>query len=186
MFIHQDATFEAYNYLFSTLKASLRTRNTIESFELRLGNDNCIDSDEELALTNAIDSNFPASTRFLCTKHLKDGTMAYMQTKVGVPQKDRNKMCKSIFGGNGLVKADDSMDFNEKSQNILVQLSKYAQFTQYFERKLKPSVEAFVNGPNKTPGVSQWINNHSESLNKRTSLKKYSVWTSPSIKKNMH
>ena len=49
-----------------------------------------IESDEELDLTNAIDINFPASNRLLCTKHLNDGTRAYLQTKVGVPQKDRN------------------------------------------------------------------------------------------------
>ena len=38
-----------------------------------------IGSDEEKTLVNAIDSNFPASDRFLYTQHLKDGIVAYLQ-----------------------------------------------------------------------------------------------------------
>ena len=66
-----------------------------------------IGSDDETALVNAIDSNFPASNRFLCTNHLNDGTINYLQTKVGVPQKERKNICKSIFGEKGIANAND-------------------------------------------------------------------------------
>ena len=39
VFIHRDATFEAYNYFFSTIKESLYSKNYIGSFDLRLGKD---------------------------------------------------------------------------------------------------------------------------------------------------
>ena len=94
-------------------------------FELRLGKDMLIGSDEEKALVNAIDSNFPASDRFLCTKHLKDGTCAYLQRKVGVPQKERKAISKSIFSENGIVNANDSVDFDAKSKNVLKQVAQY-------------------------------------------------------------
>ena len=62
---------------------------------MRIGKYTHIGSDDELALTKAIDFNLPASIRFLCTKHLRDGTLAYLQTKVGVPQEERNEICRS-------------------------------------------------------------------------------------------
>ena len=140
---------------FSTVKASLCSGNTVESFELRLGNNMYIGSDEEFSLTKAIDINFPASNRFLCTKHLNDGTRAFLQTKVGVPQKDRNKRCKSICGDDGLVNADDSIEFDKRSKQILVQSSKYPKFSTYFTNKLRPCVEAYVNRPSKESGISK-------------------------------
>ena len=71
VFIHRDATFEAYNYFFAAVKSSLCSKKLIRSFDLRLGKDMYIGSDEEQALVNAIASHFPASNQFLCTKHLK-------------------------------------------------------------------------------------------------------------------
>ena len=71
--IHRDATFDAYNYFFSTVKASLYSKHSIGSFDLRLGKDMLIGSDEERALVNAIDSYFPGSNQLFCSKHLKDG-----------------------------------------------------------------------------------------------------------------
>ena len=64
---------------FAIVKASLCSKKLIRSFDLRLGKDMYIGSDEEQALVNAIASHFPASNQFLCTNHLKDGTLNYMQ-----------------------------------------------------------------------------------------------------------
>ena len=120
VFIHRDSNYEAYNYFFSTIKASLCSSDIINKFELNLNCDILIGSDEEKALTKAIDSVFPSSIRFLCTKHLKDGTSAYHQKEVGVPQKDRTEICKAIFGEEGIVNADDSISFDKMSKDVLV------------------------------------------------------------------
>jgi hypothetical protein len=50
-------------------------------------------SDDEKALTKAIDSVFPASKRSLCNKHLKDNVSDYLKNKIGVNTKDR-VICK--------------------------------------------------------------------------------------------
>ena len=71
-------------------------------------------SDEEQALTSAVESVFPSSTRTLCTKHLKDNVLAYMQNKAGVKQKARQRIAEKIFGDNGLSIADDSIAFDKR------------------------------------------------------------------------
>ena len=147
VFIHRDATFEAYNYFFAALKASLCPKSSNRSFELRLGKDMYIGSDDETASVNAIDSNCPTSNRFLCAKHLKDGPVNYLQTKVGVPQKERKNICKSIFGEKGIANANDSQEFDAMSKDVLVQIAKYPKFSNYFQQKLKPTVEADVKLP---------------------------------------
>ena len=46
----------------------------IKAIEVNLGREMYIGSDEESALTKAIESVFPSSIRMLCTRHLKDNT----------------------------------------------------------------------------------------------------------------
>ena len=92
-------------------------------------------SDDETALINAIDSNFPASNRFLCTKHFKDGAVNYLQTKVGVPQKERKNIWKSIFGEKGIANAnDDSQEFDAMSKGVLYKLLNIQKFRTIFKR----------------------------------------------------
>ena len=107
--------FEAYNYFFAAVKSILCSKKLIRSFDLRLGKDMYIGSDEEQALVNAIASNFPASNQFPCTKHLKDGTLNYLQTKVDVPQKDR----LNIFGEKGMVNTNNSFGFDRKVKDVV-------------------------------------------------------------------
>ena len=159
IFLHRDANFEAYNYFFSAIKGALC--ESVDAFELSLGNDIHIGSDEEKALTKAIDSNFPAARRFLCSKHLKEGTIAYMQKVVGIPQKERKSISKLIFGDDGIANADSSFSFNSKSTDILSSISKYPKFSDYFRTRLKPTLEYYVNTPSRnspdTPKL--WTNN---------------------------
>ena len=133
-------------------------------FELKLNCDILIGSDEGKALTKAIDSVFPSSIRFLSTKYLKDGTSAYLQKEMGVPQKDRTEICKAIVGEEGLVNADDPILFDKMSKDVLVKASKYPKFTKYFNRKLKPCVQLYVNQPSRASKISEWTNNNCKSL----------------------
>ena len=116
VFIHRDATFHASNYLSVTIKSSPCCEDSVKSLEIGFGKDMIIGSDEEQALVNAIASNFPASEHFLCTKHLKDGTRAYVQANVA--QKDRKIITNKIFGENGIVNANDTAEFDSRSKKI--------------------------------------------------------------------
>ena len=124
-----------------------------------------IGSDEEKALVHDIDNNFPGSNQFFCSKHLKDGALNYMQTKIGVSQKDRMNICDSIFGEQGVINANDSIDFERKSKRVLVKAATYPKFLDYFNNKLQPSVKNYVHAPTKrTNSTSNWINNNCENL----------------------
>ena len=188
VFIHRDAKFPAYNYFFVTIKSSLCSEYSVESFEIRLGKDMIIGSDEEQTLMNAIASHFPASEHFLCTKHLKDGTRAYMQTKVGVPQKDRKIITKQIFGEDGIVNADDTAEFDARSKKILKDIVKYPKFATYFQKKLKPTVENFVSDPaRRSKSTTTWTNNNCESLNHIMKLDAdWKVQTTPALINMVH
>ena len=74
VFIHRDADFEAYHSFFAHIKAMLFKQISIKTIEVNLGKEMYIGSDEESALTKAIESVFPSSIRMLCTRHLKDNT----------------------------------------------------------------------------------------------------------------
>ena len=143
IFIHRDATFETYDYSFTAIKGALC--ESLDAFEISLGKDIYIGSDDEKALTKAMESNFPAAHRFLCTKHLKDNTTAYMQKEVGIHQKERKSISKLIFGENGIVTADSSFSFDKKSAVVLKTVSKFPKFAEYFRKRLKPTLENYVN-----------------------------------------
>ena len=164
VFLHRDANFEAYNYFFSAIKGALC--ESVDAFEVSLGKDILIGSDEEKALTKAIESTFPASLRFLCSKHIKDSTLAYMQKDVGVPQKERKVISKLLFADNGIANADTSFTFNSKSTDFLGKISKYPKLSQYFRTRLQPNLEVYVNAPNRESLHSGlWTNNNCESIN---------------------
>ena len=188
VFIHRDATFEAYNYFFATVKASLCPKKSIRSFDLRLGKDMYIGNDEEQALVNAIASSFPASNQFLCTKHLKNGTLNYLQTKVGVPQKDRLNIRKSIFGEKGKVNANKSFDFDRNVKNVVVKAANYPMFSEYFKNKLQPSIKTYVNAPSrKAITINNWTNNNCESLNYIMEIDaNWKVKNSPKLIRTLH
>ena len=63
-----------------------------ESQYLRIG------SDDELALRKAILHAFPKSQSLLCTRHMKDNVIRYLQDKVGCESKTRNAIASEIFG----------------------------------------------------------------------------------------
>ena len=164
IFLHRDADFAAYNYFFATIKSSLCV--SVDAFELKLGEAIYICSDEEKALIKAIESNFPAALRFLCVKHVKEGTIAYMQKEVGIPQKDRIVISQSIFGKDGMINAATSFEFDDESGDVLSNVSKFPKFAEYFTKKLKTTLECYVNIPSRNTPFSQlWTNNNCESMN---------------------
>ena len=114
---------------------------------------------------NAIDINFPGSNQLVCSKHLKDGTVNYMQSNVGVPQKGHNKICDAIFGDKGAINTDDSIDFETKSRKVIEEAYVYPKLVNYFKNKLQPPIKN-VNAPTRKFNVAtNWTNSNCESLN---------------------
>ena len=82
--LHKDATYKTYKSFLEHIKTELES--DIEAVELRLPESIEFGTDDEKALTKAIDNVFPSSIRVLCTKHLKDNVKHYLQNRVGMEQ----------------------------------------------------------------------------------------------------
>jgi hypothetical protein len=68
--------------------------------------------DEEKALVKAIKSSFPNSELTLCTRHLNENMSRHMRNKVGMNEKATKQVVDEIFGDNGLIEADTTVQFN--------------------------------------------------------------------------
>ena len=105
--LHHDSNFQTYHSFFSHVKSITKydiTGTVLQpNIEIQLG------SDDEKALVAAMDSVFPNSIRFLCTRHLKENVVRFLTKKVGVPQVDLKVMKSAIFGKDGLAHADSPL-----------------------------------------------------------------------------
>ena len=84
-----------------------------------------------------------------------------------VDKNDRESIISDIFGDNGLVNADDSICFDEKSSEIEKKTKDLStKFNKYYLQKMKNILKEKVNKPITAGFVSKtWTNNNSESLN---------------------
>ena len=101
MLLHKDASYQTYRAFFSHLCAELE--HSVDNIELRLHESIEFGSEDERAITKAIENSFPNAKRRLCTKHLKDNVKHYLQNRVGVNTTERNNIMSEIFGDDGLV-----------------------------------------------------------------------------------
>ena len=134
MLLHKDALYQTYRAFFSHLCAELE--HSIDNIELRLHESIEFGSDDERAITKAIENSFPNAKRRLCTKHLKDNVKHYLQNRVGVNTTERNNIMSAIFGDDGLVSADDTFNFEAKSLQVKEVAENYKQFVEYYDRHL--------------------------------------------------
>jgi len=105
VFIHDNSDFQSISNFFNHLKVKL---SDVTTDQLVLG------SDEELALVNAITAAFPDATHVLCTRHLRENAKQKLIDN-SINKQDRDSILDDIFGNEGLVCADDTICFNEKS-----------------------------------------------------------------------
>ena len=124
-----------------------------------------IGSDDESGLTKALDSVFPEATLLLHTKHMKDNVSEYLKKSFGSTDKQRSDIISKLFGNNGLAAAEDSFEFESKSENLI---SENPEFARYFDSRLKNRLleHEHVNKPKKQLQHERlWTNNNCESMN---------------------
>ena len=157
MFIHDNSDYESFSNFFNHLRTKLSDTNTDQLV---------IGSDEEQSLVNAITKAFPQSTHILCTRHLLQNAKQKLIDD-SVDKNDRESIISDIFGDNGLVNADDSICFDEKSSKIEEKTKDLSsKFNKYYLQKMKKILKEKVNKPITAGFVSKtWTNNNSESLN---------------------
>ena len=103
MYLHWDGAFTTYHRFFSHLQS--RLMSGVDCTEVGYSN-LIVGSDEEKALTKALQQCFQGSTLLLCTRHLQENVARYLQSKCGVPESQRRTIISDIFGRDGLLSAD--------------------------------------------------------------------------------
>ena len=90
---HQQADYNTYRAFFNNLSSELQSDVDLE---LRIPEIMELGTDDEKALTKALEHSFPNSTRYLCTKHLKDNIKITWQTKRQSPPR-KGKPSRNLF-----------------------------------------------------------------------------------------
>ena len=81
VYLHWDGTYETYHAFFAHLRHKLDNSN-ICSLKFSMG-DLIVSSDEEKALTKAVETCFPQVTTLLCCHNLEENVQRRLQDKVG-------------------------------------------------------------------------------------------------------
>ena len=164
LLLHKEATFHNYHYFLSHISAKLAS--SISYIDVILPTQIEVGSDDEKALTKAIDVVFLNSKRSLCTKHLKDNITDYLKNKFGINTKDLIHLIDLIFGEQGILNSGDTFQFEERCSQLLTNANT-PNFNNYFERTLKPKLELnYKNlGREGLNAANKWTNNNAESIN---------------------
>ena len=158
LFLHGHSTFESYQPFFSKIAAQLADTDTSKLV---------IGTDDEQAMRKAIKVSLPNSHNILCTRHLKNNVDDHLRDKVGVSKPDRQIIMSDIFGDNGLINADDTFIYEQRTHILLEKLSVTCpDFLPYFNKRVIPLLkDGVVDVVRKTAVSSSWTNNNAESLN---------------------
>ena len=73
---------------------------------------------DEGGLTKAIDNVFPNAARLLCSKHIKVNVTYLIKNKLPITKDQRSDIMSNLFGDNGIINADDTTDFDVRSENL--------------------------------------------------------------------
>ena len=166
IFLHWDGKTETYCKFFSHISAKVE-RNFDP--DLKLNEKTIIGSDDEKALLKAIEICFPNARRYLCTKHLEDNVLRYLQDEVEMDAQTRQQAMRDIFGQKGIAAANSSFDFELRCHEFERNVA-YEGFQNYFSKQLKSRLKNFVSKPristeNKSISDKLWTNNDAESMN---------------------
>ena len=138
LLLHKDASYRTYYFFFAYIATEIK----LGDIELRLPQNMYFGSDDEKALTKSIEDAFPSETRRLCTKHLKDNFNHYMQDKVGIHTKERQRLMDVVFGPEGLADADTFVLLEEKSTQVVDEMKDHPSLRNYFEKQMKPRIQS--------------------------------------------
>ena len=136
LLLHKDASYRTYYSFFAYIATEIK----LGDIELRLPQNMYFGSDDEKALTKSIEDVFPSAARRLCTKHLKDNFNHYMQDKVGIHTKERQRLMDVVVGPEGLADAGTSVLFEEKSTQVVDnkgnnnEMKDHQSLCNYFEK----------------------------------------------------
>ncbi|XP_062608451.1 uncharacterized protein LOC134270271 [Saccostrea cucullata] len=152
IYLHWDGTYHTYQRFLSHLQGQL---HDVDQSKIIFG------TDGEKALTNAIESCFPASTHTLCTRHLKENLRHHLKNHLTNP--DVQEIIDSIFNrSTGLLTVESDLVYKEMENEI-----KEKHDLPYLNSFLcKVSKEVFESRKKTNFTIPKlWTNNNNESYN---------------------
>ena len=160
--IHNSSTTKTYSYFLHHISDHL---TDTELSHLVIG------SDDELSLKSAIKRSCVGSTHVLCKRHIRQNANDYLESKVGLPKKDRNNICEMLFG-KGLTESTDIDTYTSRAANIRQVAAEKDQsvtgksFSNYLESRLMPLLLKHVVEHSIAGKIdAHWTNNNCESAN---------------------
>ncbi|XP_039247589.2 uncharacterized protein LOC120325535 [Styela clava] len=159
IYLHWDGKFTTYCHFFSHLSSRIST--TAFTSEIRIGSDN------EFALTKALDKCFPGVQRFLCTRHLIQNVQRLLRTKGSISEESKKMLLSSLFRDDGIARAVSNEEFETKSVECKRLISKFPEdIKRYITAQIMPLLaEYVVKLRNGLMQKALWTNNNSESMN---------------------
>ena len=127
-----------------------------------------VGSDQDKALTNAIQTVFPDSTKFLCIQHLRDDFERFLRDKLGVPVSERGKISHIAFSPLRENNAGDSLNSLESTlSTYLGNSEKDQKIREYFRKNILSNLIAQMENASHFPTETEfWTNNQCESMNR--------------------
>lgn len=129
-------------------------------------------SDNETALTKAIEKAFPSSHRLICTQHLYTNCVQHPQHILGYCDHDRQAVVNPIFGTDGLAHATEILtsEIETAGSKWCYQKNTAPQFINYFHKRVVPMLYSNLTtklAPGLPVPVSAhpWTNSNRESAN---------------------
>ena len=113
IYLHWDGAFTTYHRLFLNLQS--RLLSGVDCTEVGYSNLSA-GSDEEKALTKALQQCFQGSTLLLCTRHLQENVARYLQSKCCVPES--RLLSVTVCGRDALLSANSVYDFGDQSLQL--------------------------------------------------------------------
>jgi len=136
LLLHKDATYQTYKVFLEHINTQIYL--DIDNIEVRISENMEFGSDDEKALTKAIDHVFPSANRYLCTKHLKDNVTHYIKDKTGMDKLQREETMTKLFGNNGITAANSAIQFDSMSTQLELDTeTQHPTFANYFKNHLK-------------------------------------------------
>lgn len=169
MMIHCDRSFDTYQMFCSIVRTAIIGGDDNISINSLLGEGISVGSDEEEVMMKSLEDIFPESTQFVCTKDLKFKVNNYLRNKVRAPNDLRQEILMKIFGEEGIIDANSTIDFEERVKEFTAvsePVSKYPLFLDYFNNKLKSTLLDNVIKPQIKTGKKRWTNNNGKSVSR--------------------
>jgi len=165
VFLHWDGLYPpSFDFFLSKI------RSAFQGFHIAVEK-SVFGTDEELALVNAIKTNFSSSQHMYMV--VKENTQRKLLNH-NIPEEIRNRIISSLFDNTGLIHSDSRISYFERESEVLENFGHVGG--KYLQDKLLPTLKEQIFLPSQSNHIipPDWKNNNCESMNHK--IKMFGDW----------